>query len=105
MPIGNNPNLVGLTGAVLQKSAFAAYTKQITKMSSSAGKSRAGEHGHGIAMTGDGGQDTTIISREGIAALESARSISEETVVRHDNSVDESSLYPQATLLLSVDIT
>jgi hypothetical protein len=104
MPVGNNPNLVGFTGSVIQKNAFAAYTRQITKISSNGGTSKAAQHGS-AALPDHAEQDTAIISREGIAALESARSIGEETVIRYDNSVAEVDPYPEVTLQKPADPT
>ncbi len=86
MSVVNNPILVGLTGSILQKNAFAAYTKRITRTSSNAGTSKAAEDGSRTSGTDHEEEDTAIISREGIAALENARSISGETLLRHDNT-------------------
>ncbi len=86
MPVGYNPNLVGITGTILQKNAFAAYTKQLTKMSANTRTRKAGGHRSG-GGTDEAERDTAVISREGIAALETARSIGEDTVVRNEEDV------------------
>ena len=42
MPIGGNPGLIALVGTVQQKSALAAYNRQIAKLSSCTNVNRSG---------------------------------------------------------------
>jgi hypothetical protein len=87
MSIGGNTGLLALTGTVQQKSALAAYNKlasrpEPSQQAEATGTSRLGS-------TEKQGQDTAILSRAGITALENTQTIGDETVIRGDDSAAE----------------
>jgi hypothetical protein len=90
-----DPNLAGLVGAVLQKSALAAYNRQMTKLSSRAYTGRIGRHESDTGATNRQDGDVATISRAAIEALESAQSLGDEAVIRHGDSADQTSAYPR----------
>lgn len=87
MSIGENSNLIALTGTVQQRSALAAYSKHTNRA----------EPVHRVEATGNNrlgatekqGQDTAILSRAAIAALENTQVIGDETIIRGDDSAAE----------------
>jgi len=98
MPIGGNPNLIALVGTVQQKSALAAYNRQITKLSSSgAGVNRSGAVV--LAATDNKDQDTATISRPAITALENAQTISDESIIRSDDFPSDALGYSREQIL------
>jgi hypothetical protein len=82
MSSGSNPNLIANVGSVQQKSAIVAYNKSVSRSETKSpvpqelGGSQAAQETH----------DSASISRAAIAALESTRVISEETVIRDDKA-------------------
>jgi hypothetical protein len=82
MSAGSNPNLIASVGSVQQKNAIVAYSRSVARAETRSlvlkelGESQAAQEG----------QDSTSISRAAIAAFESTRVISEETVIRDEKA-------------------
>jgi hypothetical protein len=84
MAMGGNTNLIALTGILQQKTTLVAYIKQASKTHSLPKAPAADSHSLGTAEKQS--QDTTTLSRAAIAAFENAQVISDETVIRADDS-------------------
>jgi hypothetical protein len=97
MPVGGNPNLIALVGTVQQKSALAAYNRQITKLSSGVGVNKSGAVA--LATTDKTNQDTATISRPAITALENAQTISDESIIRSDDFPSDALGYSREQIL------
>jgi hypothetical protein len=82
MSSGSNPNLIASVGSVQQRNAMAAYNRSVSRSETKSPMPRELNGSQAAIET----QDSTSISRAAIAALESTRVISEETVIRDDKA-------------------
>jgi hypothetical protein len=86
MSAGSNPNLTGIVGSIQQNNAMAAYNRHVSRPlpDSRSWSPKALEGSVAAKET----YDSASISRGGMAALETARKIDDETVIRDQRSAD-----------------
>lgn len=82
MSIGENQNLLIITGGVQQKNAQAAHERLVAETSTGVRVTRTDNSSARLTLEESLVSDTASISRPGIVALESTQAIGDESVIR-----------------------
>jgi hypothetical protein len=105
MSIGSNPNLIASVGSVQQKNAMVAYNRSVTRselkipVPKEVGGSQAAMDRQDAASV----QDSASISRAAIAALESSKALSDETIIRDEREAALALAYTREQIMQQTD--
>jgi hypothetical protein len=92
-------NLIAAIGSIQQKNAQSAYVKHMSKPVSTPDMIAHSNQGAGAPVVEPYGDDVLSISRSAMAALETTQIVSDETIIRDDDTAGKAVAYLRSRII------